>query len=99
MNVIEAMKAFGLNAKGAQRRLNEMQIAEESAASADTAKPADSANGKWDLLAEKLKTYNGRFTKEKYPFTVDLEKHLERDLTPDQAQAIWDKFKKENENE
>ena len=99
MNVIEAMKAFGLNAKGAQKKLNEMAVAEESANPADTTNSADSASDKWSLIAEKLNSYTGRFTKEGYPYTQDLEQCIEMDITPEQTQKIWDKYTQEKGNE
>ena len=95
-----------------KKRLSELGITEKSVdvadsaetvepvvASSEPAKSTDSASTKWESIVQKLKTYDGRFTNEGYPYTQDLERCIDTDLTPDQVCKIWDKFKQENTNE
>lgn len=108
MNVQDVMKMFGLNARGAAKKLKAMQLADpsllepmESAESADSAESASTESEdagtpdkdeKWLSVVAKLDTYAGRMTAAGYPHTSDLEQLLGKDITPEFRTKLWDKY-------
>ena len=101
MNLQEAMKIFGLNARGAKKRLAQMKSMEsnESAESANSADSTDSKEEKWLTVVAKLDTYTGRWTKDGLPYTVDLEELLGTDITPEFRTKLWNKYLQHKQNE
>ena len=105
MTLEQVMKMYGLNARGAKKKMKqlgieEVQSEEETTAEAEAEAEAkarakaetSAANDKWAAMVEKLKTYNGRFTKDGFPHTQDFEKCVGVDVTPDQVKKLWEKF-------
>ena len=105
MNIQDVMKLYGLNARGAAKRLRQMQLADssllgsmKSAESANSAESESEDTGapdkeeKWLSVVAKLDTYDGRMTQSGYPHTSDLEQLLGQDITPEFRTKLWDKY-------
>ena len=126
MTLEQVMKMYGLNARGAKKKMKQLGIEEvqseeetaTEAVNAETTAAAEAeakakakaeakaraeaeakaetetsaANDKWVAMVEKLKTYNGRFTKDGFPHTQDFEKCVGVDVTPEQVKKLWEKF-------
>ena len=90
MTLEQVMKMYGLNARGAAKKMKQLGIEEPQA-------EASASTDKWTAMVEKLKTYDGRFTKEGFPHTQDFEKCVGIDVTPDQVKKLWSKFKSEQD--